>query len=167
MIDRLLLILAFLVTLGCGLMSGFFFAFSACAMRALARLPAAHGIAAMQSINVVVINPLFLGTFFGTAVLCIVATVIAFLAGSPPGTLHVLAGSVLYFVGTILVTIRFNVPLNNELAAVQADSRDDAGTWTRYLAIWTRWNHVRTAAALAAAALLTFAVALQARITGW
>jgi uncharacterized membrane protein len=64
------------------------------------------------------------------------------------------------------VTIRFNVPLNNELAVVPADSRDDDGTWTRYLAVWTKWNHVRTAAALVAAALLTVAVALQARSTG-
>jgi uncharacterized membrane protein len=99
-------------------------------------------------------------------VLCIIATIATLLAGSPPGTLHVLAASVLYLVGTILVTIRFNVPLNNELAVVPADSRDDDGTWTRYLAVWTKWNHVRTAAALAAAALLTVAVALQARSTG-
>jgi uncharacterized membrane protein len=100
-------------------------------------------------------------------VLCIIATIATLLAGSPPGTLHVLAASVLYLVGTILVTIRFNVPLNNELAVVQADSRrDDDGTWTRYLAVWTKWNHVRTAAALVAAALLTVAVALQARSTG-
>jgi uncharacterized membrane protein len=161
MIDRLLFVLTLVSALGCGLMSGFFFAFSACVMHALARLQAAHGIAAMQSINVVVINPPFLATFFGTAVLCIVATVIALLAGSPPRTLHVLAGSVLYLVGTILVTIRFNVPLNNELAAVQADSREAAVVWARYLAVWTKWNHVRTVAALAAAAVLTVAVVLQ------
>jgi uncharacterized membrane protein len=166
MIDRLLLVLTFIAALGCGLMSGFFLAFSACVMSALSRLPAAHGIAAMQSINVVVINPPFLGTFFGTAVLCVAATITTLLAGSPTGTLHVLAASVLYLVGTILVTIGFNVPLNNELAVVQADSRDDDGTWTRYLAVWTKWNHVRTAAALVAAALLTVAVALQARSTG-
>jgi uncharacterized membrane protein len=72
----------------------------------------------------------------------------------------VLAGSVLYLVGTILVTIRFNVPLNNELAAVQADGLNAASTWSRYVAVWTKWNHVRTAAALAAAALLTIAVGL-------
>ena len=31
--------------------------------------------------------------------------------------------------------------------------------WTRYVAEWTTWNHVRTAAALAAAAAFTIALA--------
>lgn len=50
----------FLSALGCGLIAGFFFAFSAVVMKALGKLPPAQGIAAMQSINVVVINPWFL-----------------------------------------------------------------------------------------------------------
>jgi hypothetical protein len=37
--------------LGCGLLAGVFFAFSAFVMPALRRLPASQGIAAMQSIN--------------------------------------------------------------------------------------------------------------------
>ena len=37
-------------------------------MKALARVPSAEGIGAMQSINVVVLNPSFLGAFIGTAV---------------------------------------------------------------------------------------------------
>jgi len=36
-------------------------------MRALARLPAAHGIAAMQSINIAVVNPWFMTVFMGTS----------------------------------------------------------------------------------------------------
>jgi uncharacterized membrane protein len=38
---------------------------------ALGRIPAPAGIAAMQSINIVVINPWFFAAFFGTAVLSI------------------------------------------------------------------------------------------------
>ncbi len=163
MIDRLMFVLMFLAALGCGLMAGFFFAFSACVMGALARLPAAQGIAAMQSINVVVINRLFLGTFFGTAALCLLVAIAALLTWGRPGTIPVLAGSVLYLVGTILVTVRFNVPLNDELAGADANSAEAASLWSRYLTVWTTWNHVRAVAALAAAALLTVAVALQAR----
>jgi uncharacterized membrane protein len=70
MIDSLLFPLTLISALGCGLMAGFFFAFSACVMNALARLPAAQGITAMQSINVTVINPLFGLAFFGTAAAC-------------------------------------------------------------------------------------------------
>jgi uncharacterized membrane protein len=53
--------------LGSGLMAGVFFAFSTFVMRALARRPFAEGIEAMQEINRTVLNPWFLGVFFGTA----------------------------------------------------------------------------------------------------
>jgi uncharacterized membrane protein len=46
-------------------------------MTALGRLPPAGGISAMQSINVAVFNPLFLGTFFGTAILCVALAIAA------------------------------------------------------------------------------------------
>ncbi|HEX4572527.1 MAG TPA: hypothetical protein VH184_18985, partial [Dongiaceae bacterium] len=66
MIDRLLFALAFLSALGSGLMAGLFFAFSAFVMAALGRIVPAAGIAAMQSINVTILNPLFFSVFFGT-----------------------------------------------------------------------------------------------------
>ncbi len=49
--------------LGCGLMAGLFFAFSVCVMKALAQLPPEKGIAAMQSINVTILNPVFFVVF--------------------------------------------------------------------------------------------------------
>ncbi|WP_251959094.1 hypothetical protein [Nostoc commune] len=57
--------------LGCGLMAGVFFAFSTFVMNALARLQPVQGIVAMQSINITVINPLFMAVFLGTAAACI------------------------------------------------------------------------------------------------
>jgi uncharacterized membrane protein len=72
MIERLLFALTLVSALGCGLVAGVFFAFSSFVMNALARLPAAQGIAAMQSINVVVINPLFITAFLGTAAACVI-----------------------------------------------------------------------------------------------
>ena len=154
MIDDLLFGLTLLTTLGCGLIAGAFFAFSSFVMKALARIPPAQGIAAMQSINVVVINPLFLGVFLGTAVGCAALLVSSVLAWFRPGSVWVLAGSLLYLVGTILVTMRCNVPRNNALAAVNPASAEGARLWAGYLTGWTAWNHVRTIAALAAAASL-------------
>jgi uncharacterized membrane protein len=61
-------------------------------------------------------------------------------------------GSLLYLVGTILVTIIFNVPLNDSLAAVDPTSAHAGHLWTTYVRSWTAWNHVRTVAAFAAAA---------------
>ena len=68
MSERLLPILAFLSALGAGLTTGTWFAFSVFVMAGLARIPAAQGIAAMQSINITVINPLFMAAFGARAV---------------------------------------------------------------------------------------------------
>jgi uncharacterized membrane protein len=160
-VDRLLFVMTFASVLGCGLISGFFFAFSILVMRALGNLPPAHGIAAMQSINVVVINPWFLASFFGTAVICVFAIVASILRWHDQRALYWLIGGILYLVGTVLVTGLFNVPRNNALAALEPDGSDAARLWTDYLSSWTAWNHVRTAAAFLAAIL--FAIALRSR----
>lgn len=144
--------------LGCGLVAGIFFAFSTFVMKALAQQPPAQGIAAMQSINITVINPLFMLTFLGTGVVCILLAVFSLLKWQQPGAAYLLIGSLLYLVGTVLVTIGFNVPLNDALAIVKPDSAEGANLWSGYLTNWTFWNHVRTAAALAAAALFTLAL---------
>jgi uncharacterized membrane protein len=130
-------------------------------MAALRRLEPSAGIAAMQSINVVVLNPLFLGAFFGTALLSLVLAVVAALTWSAPGAVYLLAGSLVYLAGAILVTIVFNVPLNNRLAAVKPDGADGRRMWTEYLSTWTNWNHVRMAASLLAAADFIVAAALR------
>ena len=70
----------------------------------------------MQSINVAVLNPLFLGTFFGTAILCVALAIAALVSRFGAGAGYLLAGSLNYFVGSILVTMICNVPLNNKLA---------------------------------------------------
>ena len=162
MIDRLLLVLTFVSALGCGLVAGIFFAFSAFVMKALGRIPPAQGIAAMQSINVAVINPGFLTAFFGTALACLVLAISSLVRWHEPGAPYLLVGSLLYLIGTILVTMAFNVPRNDALAAVDPASTDGALLWAGYLTRWTAWNHIRTAAALAAAASLTVALCLQA-----
>ena len=148
-------VLALLSALGSGLIAGAFFAFSTFVMTALARLQPPQGIAAMNSINVVVINPWFMGAFLGTALACLVLAASSLLAWQRPGAGYLLAGAVLYIVGTFLVTMVFNVPRNNALAAVDPASAEGARLWASYLSGWTAWNHVRTVAALAATALLT------------
>jgi uncharacterized membrane protein len=150
-----------LCVLGCGLIGGFFYAFSVLVMQALGKLPPEQGIAAMQSINVVVINPWFLGVFFGTALICLFLIVAALLRWHDPRAAYWLLGGVLYVAGAILVTMLFNVPRNNALASRAPASAEAAAYWLTYLSSWTAWNHVRTAAALAAAML--FAIALHLR----
>jgi uncharacterized membrane protein len=145
-----------LAALGSGIMAGVFFAFSAMVMKALARLPPAEGIRAMQSINVVALTPAFMAVFFGTAGVSVVAAVFALRAWEAPGARYVLLGSVLYVFGVVGVTAAFNVPRNNALAAVDPAHVDAAVQWTRYVSGWTAWNHVRMVAALGALGSLLF-----------
>ncbi len=161
MADDLRFVLTIVAALGCGLVGGIFFGFSAFIMKALARLGAGQGIAAMQSINVAVINPWFLSVFLGTGAACLVLGGWSLWEWSRPGTICVASGSVLYLVGTFVVTIACNVPWNDRLAGVEPASPAGAPLWAQYVNSWTRWNHVRTAAALvAAAALLMTALCL-------
>jgi len=149
--------LTLLAALGCGLIAGVFLAFSSFVMRALGRQPPAAAVAAMQAINVTVVNPLFLGSFLGAALVSAVLAVLA-LADWQPGSPLLLAGGLLYLLGCILVTLACNVPRNNRLAAVAADDAAAPTVWRHYLAEWTAWNHVRTLASFAAAAAFTLAL---------
>ena len=158
MTDALRFALVFVSTLGCGLMAGLFFAFSVAVMRGLARLAPAGGIAAMQAINAAILNPWFAAAFFGTAAACVLVLISALWRWHQPGAVYLLVGSVLYLVGVFLVTVMFNVPLNQALAAAATSTPDGTSLWTDYLSRWTAWNHVRAIAALAAAAALTLAL---------
>ena len=154
-------IVTVLCALGAGLTAGIFYAFSTFVMAALARLPPPDGIAAMNAINVTVINPWFMAVFMGTPLLCAVVAILALLNWSAPGSAIILIAALLYVVSSFLVTIIFNVPLNNALAAVSPTSPEGAALWTRYLADWTFWNHVRTALPLVATALFIVGLLLQ------
>jgi uncharacterized membrane protein len=158
MLDGLLFALTLISALGCGLVAGVFFAFSAFVMKALARLPAAQGIAAMQAINVAAVTPAFMGTLFGTAALCAALMVVALSSWGEAGAAWLLVGGLLYLVGAIAVTMAFNVPRNNALAAIAPESAEGANLWARYVVEWTACNHLRAAACLAAAASLTVAL---------
>jgi len=159
MSERMITALVIAVTIGSGMMAGVFLAFSSFIMAALGRLPPSAGMAAMQNINVTVINPLFMTGLFGTALLCFVLDIIIWRNGTiQQGSLLYLA-SALYIGGAILVTMGFNVPLNDALAGVSSDSETGTNLWSRYLVDWTFWNSVRGLASCAACAV--FALALS------
>lgn len=138
--DGLVLGLAIASALGCGLMAGVFFAFSAFVMKGLARLNAHQGIAAMQAINEAAITPVFMAALFGTAALCLALLVFA-IRGS---AYWLVAGAALYLVGIVGVTAFANVPRNQALAS-------STTSWSTYVQEWTAWNHVRSISGVAAA----------------
>ncbi len=151
-------IAAIAALMGAALIGGVFFAFSSFIMKALGRLPSPEGIAAMQSINVVVLNRTFLGLFMGTAAICVLVIVLAVMDWGSAHAPYLVAGALFYIVGTFLVTAFGNVPLNDRLEAVEAVSPEAAELWQHYLVRWTGLNTLRTVAAALSA--LAFTVAL-------
>jgi uncharacterized membrane protein len=157
--ERLMFYGTLTALLGSGLIAGAFFIFSVAVMQALRRLPTNEGMAAMQSINAVIQNPAFLGVFIGTTLLSIALAVMSFLDWKPGVAPYILAGAVLYAVGSFVLTIVFNVPLNNALDAADATSPARHKVWSNYLSTWIFWNHIRTIASLLATA--AFAIAFR------
>lgn len=146
--DSLLLTIIIITALGSALMAGMFFTFSNFVMTALGQLPAPQGILAMQRINVVIMNPLFFVAFAGTAILCLGLPFSLFWRAPHPNEIYLVIACVCYILSVMLVTGIFNVPMNNELEAVEPNSSGASILWQRYLIVWTRWNHVRSIGAL-------------------
>jgi uncharacterized membrane protein len=150
MIQHLFEITLVAATLATGLVAGVFLTFSDFVMRALARAEPAAGIEAMQIINREVYRSLFMTLLIGlTVVSILLATAGIFLMGLDVALwLFGAAGS--YIVGVMAITARKNVPMNQRLDRMQHRSAEARAYWASYTRDWTRWNHLRWVAALAA-----------------
>jgi uncharacterized membrane protein len=156
-----LMLLEIMAIAGTGLTAGIFFAFSTFVMAALARLPPDQGIAAMNSINVTVINPWFFTVFFGTPLICTVLTIMALINWNDPGSAIIIIASFIHIAGSLVVTMVFNVPLNNALARITSADGEGSAMWARYLRDWTFWNTMRTLAPLIAMVLFVIAMRVE------
>lgn len=158
MLEQIVTLLLWFCAIGTGLVAGLYFAFSTFVMGALSKIPAAHGISAMQSINTIILRSLFMPLFFGTTLASAALAAVALSRWDRAGAGPMLGAAIVYFFGMFICTVAFNVPLNNRLAAVSADSKEALPVWSRYLVEWTRWNHVRTVSSTMACGLFIAAL---------
>jgi uncharacterized membrane protein len=146
-------------TLTTGLMAGVFGIYSNAIMPGLRRTDDRTFVAAFQSIDRAIINPAFMATFLGALVLTALAALLHL--GDGRSLLPwIVAALILYFV-VFVVTIRVNVPRNNEIkAAGDVDRTTDLhGVRERFdEARWIRWNHLRAFASILAFGLLSWAL---------
>lgn len=137
--------------------AGMMYVFSTFVMRGLDGVGPVQAITAMRGINTVAnASRAFLLAYFGAAVLAAALGVVAAFQLHQPGSWYSLIGGVLGVLAAV-ITMAFNVPLNNHLDGVDPAGlsvADAAREWQAYLSTWTVWNHVRTATAFAAAALM-------------
>jgi uncharacterized membrane protein len=138
--------------LSVGLMAGLFCAFAYAVMPGLAQTDNRSFIGSMQRINAVIVNPLFLLIFFGGLGFTALAAV---LYRDHRMLWWIVAGAVLY-ASALMITIGFNIPLNNQLDAAGDPARivDPARARETFESSWVRWNIVRAVLNTAAFATL-------------
>ncbi|MEU8701900.1 anthrone oxygenase family protein [Streptomyces sp. NPDC048680] len=157
-----------------GLYAGFLLTFLIAIMPGLAVLPDGDYTAAMRRLNEKVPGPVFLVVFFGVIVFPAVALVVEKDVWGQP----FLAAALVCAIGSHLVTIAGNIPLNKALAASESPSKQaettaregsgegsaegegeggDSAARTAFEARWNILHQARTAFSLAAFILLTVA----------
>ncbi len=144
------------------MVAGVFLAFSDFLMRALDTTGTAAGIETMQAINREVMRTIFMALLIGMAPVSVIIGGYAYVHISGTTALLLMLAAGVYLIGVFGVTIGFNVPLNNLLAAADPASSAGADLWkTRYLSNWTFWNSVRTAGSALSAGLILYALTGQ------
>lgn len=147
-------------TMTMGLMAGVFGIYSNAIMPGLRRTDDRTFVAAFQSIDRAIIDPAFMATFVGALALTALAALLH-LTGDGRSILPWTAAAFVLYLLVFVITIRVNVPRNNEIkAAGDVDRMTDLlGVRERFdEARWARWNHVRTFASTVAFGLLAWAL---------
>lgn len=134
------------------LSAGLFYAYSCSVNPGLGRLPDDQYLAAMQSINRAILNPVFFLSFIGTLILLPLAAWLNY-QGASQRFIMLAAAAVVHAVGTFCVTIFGNVPLNNVLDALDLSTASPEKMKEIRQAFeisWGRLHQVRTLANLGA-----------------
>ncbi|TMR99876.1 DUF1772 domain-containing protein [Nonomuraea basaltis] len=126
-----------------GALTGLFYTFSMSVMPGLNAIEPAQAEAAMRSVNQKILNPWLYIPFLGAPL----AALAAGLVTDAPAALWFFAAAAVNFIGSFLVTVAINVPMNNAL---------NAGTmsWKNYSPRWTAWNTLRAVASTAGLVLV-------------
>ncbi len=140
-----ILIVCAISVIACGLVSGVFLTFSDFVMKSLAAANPAGGIESMQIINRRVFKSVFMVLLLGMSALSPFLIGYAYLNVTGSASAWIIAGGVIYLAGVFLVTLIFNVPMNQRLDAMDYAAADAATYWTNtYVPSWTFWNHMDT-----------------------
>jgi len=138
--------------IACGVVSGVFLTFSDFVMRSLDRAETAAGVEVMQVINREVFRSLFMFLLLGMSALSPLMIGYAYFHVAGSASALIMTGGAVYFIGVFVVSLVFNVPMNNRLDAKEFCGAEAATYWrNNYLPRWTLWNYVRAIASAASA----------------
>lgn len=129
-----------------GLSAGLFYAWQVSVIPGTIKISDANYLFTMKSINKEILNPAFFLIFFGSLIAMIVASFMTY--GNGSAFWFVIAALAVYFFGTFIVTSAGNVPLNNQLEALNLTQLSAAQInefRTMYELKWNRLHFIRTA----------------------
>jgi uncharacterized membrane protein len=133
-----------LAALATALMAGLFYNWTTAITTGLHKLPDREYIAAMQSINRAIQNPLFFLSFFGATVLLPLSCYLHYKSPLPATFYLLLAATILYLAGVTAVTITGNIPLNNMLDKFNLRGALPEEAARLRLAFENKWNNFNT-----------------------
>lgn len=126
-----------------GLSAGLFYAWSVSVIPGTQKINDLSYLITMQSINRAILNPAFFIVFFGSLIALTCSSYFTY-GISTKGFWFLLIATVTYFIGTVGVTGLGNVPLNNELEAlnIPALSTKEVAEFRMYYE--SQWNKLHT-----------------------
>lgn len=148
-----------LATLCCSLVAGFLFSFAVVVMPGFKSLDDRQFVRAFQVVDRVIQGnqPLFVLVWVGSVVALLAAAALGYGQLERPAWLVLSGVTLVYVLGVQVPTIAVNVPLNNELQTVAAETASDEtlrSARAAFEARWNRWNVARTLVAVATALAL-------------
>ena len=106
----------------------------------------------MQVINREVFRSVFMFLLLGMSALSPFLIGYAYFRVTGSASALIMTGGAIYLVGVFVVSLVFNVPMNNRLDAKDYTGTEAAAYWTNtYMPRWTFWNYVRAIASTASA----------------
>ncbi|MGH1384118.1 DUF1772 domain-containing protein [Kordia sp.] len=144
------------------LSTGFFFAWSVSVILGTKKVGDVTYLETMQNINREILNPAFFIVFFGSLLTLLITTYLQF--NHKTVFWIVLASTIIYLIGTFGVTAFGNVPLNNELDALNIHSFDLSelkNFRTYFEGTWNQYHTIRTIASIISFTLLLIATFIQ------
>ena len=144
------------------LSTGFFFAWSVSVILGTKKVGYITYLESMQSINKEILNPKFFIVFFGSLITLIISSVLQYSYKSVFWL--VLAATIIYFIGTFGVTAFGNVPLNNELEALNLRdlSQVELQNFRHYYeSKWNSYHTIRTIASMVSFILLIISIFIK------
>lgn len=159
-IDRIILVAATTTT---AMLVGLFYGWSVSVIPGLARLSNSEYLAAMQSMNRAILNPLFFITFMGSVILLPLCAYLNYTQPTSPRFWLIAVAAILYIVGTFGITMIANVPLNEALDKFNLVTASEEAKALKREIFEPRWNklhHIRTVIGFIATVLMIIACLL-------